>query len=292
MSISVARNPMLRMHSSYMIVKSLWIVPLFIQPCRCRVAAATQTCVHRMTSCIAVLGCGLHARQARDPLRLAYGLRRFFGGFGFGMGGEEEETTPKGNDVFVELEVSLRDLYLGQQFEVRPLARTMQAFKHIAAALVLGFDRTLAEGTGCRLHDISFRRGMSHASHPCLQARMCALSASYGAVATDCLSRVLLLTEVTVGARRAMWDGMRCDAHLFSITSKEHVCLAVQVVRDKNVVKPARGTRQCNCKNKMVTRQLGPGMFQQYQTQVRQERRSLRHLRLCWSRGHVTQMSG
>ncbi len=42
-----------------------------------------------------------------------------------------------------------------------------------------------------------------------------------------------------------------------------------QVVRDKNVVKPARGTRQCNCKNKMVTRQLGPGMFQQYQTQAR-----------------------
>ncbi len=38
------------------------------------------------------------------------------------MGGEEEETTPKGNDVFVELEVSLRDLYLGQQYEVRPPA--------------------------------------------------------------------------------------------------------------------------------------------------------------------------
>jgi DnaJ family protein B protein 11 len=45
-------------------------------------------------------------------------LCRFFGGFGFGMGGEEEEATPKGNDVFVELEVSLRDLYLGNHFEV------------------------------------------------------------------------------------------------------------------------------------------------------------------------------
>ena len=42
----------------------------------------------------------------------------------------------------------------------------------------------------------------------------------------------------------------------------------MQVVRDKNVVKPAKGTRQCNCRNKMVTRQLGPGMFQQYTTQV------------------------
>ena len=34
------------------------------------------------------------------------------------MGGDEEEATPKGNDVFVELEVSLRDLYLGNHFEV------------------------------------------------------------------------------------------------------------------------------------------------------------------------------
>ena len=44
---------------------------------------------------------------------------RFFGG-GFGFGGqeEEEEQTPKGNDVHVELEVTLRDLYLGAAFTV------------------------------------------------------------------------------------------------------------------------------------------------------------------------------
>lgn len=41
----------------------------------------------------------------------------------------------------------------------------------------------------------------------------------------------------------------------------------LQVTRDKNVIKPAKGKRQCNCKNKMVTKQLGPGMFQQFQTQ-------------------------
>ncbi len=41
----------------------------------------------------------------------------------------------------------------------------------------------------------------------------------------------------------------------------------MQVTRDKNVIKPAKGKRQCNCKNKMVTRQLGPGMYQQYTTQ-------------------------
>lgn len=39
----------------------------------------------------------------------------------------------------------------------------------------------------------------------------------------------------------------------------------VQVVRDKNVIKPAPGTRECNCRNKIITRQLGPGMFQQMQ---------------------------
>ena len=38
-----------------------------------------------------------------------------------------------------------------------------------------------------------------------------------------------------------------------------------KVVRDKNVIKPAPGTRECNCRNKVITRQLGPGMFQQMQ---------------------------
>ena len=33
------------------------------------------------------------------------------------------------------------------------------------------------------------------------------------------------------------------------------------------MIKPAKGTRQCNCKNKVVTRQVGPGMYQQYQSQ-------------------------
>ena len=44
-----------------------------------------------------------------------------------------------------------------------------------------------------------------------------------------------------------------------------------KVVRDKNVVKPAPGTRKCNCKQKVVTQQMGPGMYQQYTTQGRQE---------------------
>ena len=38
-------------------------------------------------------------------------------------------------------------------------------------------------------------------------------------------------------------------------------------MRDKPVARPAKGTRKCNCRNKVVTRQLGPGMFQQFQQQ-------------------------
>ncbi|KAI7839136.1 hypothetical protein COHA_007139 [Chlorella ohadii] len=83
---------------------------------------------------------------------------QFFGQFGFGFGGEQqEEQTPKGNNVVVVLEVSLKDLYLGNQFKV---------------------------------------------------------------------------------------------------------------TRDKSVWKPAPGTRKCNCKQKVVTQQIGPGMYQQYTTQV------------------------
>ncbi|KAL6782477.1 hypothetical protein ACKKBG_A06930 [Auxenochlorella protothecoides x Auxenochlorella symbiontica] len=83
---------------------------------------------------------------------------QFFGGFGFGGHGQQEEPqTPKGDDVVINLEVSLEDLYLGRQFKV---------------------------------------------------------------------------------------------------------------VRDKGVLKPASGTRKCNCKNRVVTNQVGPGMYQQYTTQV------------------------
>jgi DnaJ family protein B protein 11 len=45
-----------------------------------------------------------------------------------------------------------------------------------------------------------------------------------------------------------------------------------KVTRDKPVAKPAPGVRQCNCRNKVVTRQLGPGMFQQFQQQECQVR--------------------
>ncbi|KAI7697331.1 DnaJ -like protein subfamily B member 11 [Sarcoptes scabiei] len=42
----------------------------------------------------------------------------------------------------------------------------------------------------------------------------------------------------------------------------------VELIRNKVVYKPASGTRKCNCRQEMVTRQLGPGRFQMMQQQV------------------------
>lgn len=42
----------------------------------------------------------------------------------------------------------------------------------------------------------------------------------------------------------------------------------VEVVRSKGVYKPGKGTRKCNCRQEMVTRQLGPGRFQMLQQAV------------------------
>lgn len=42
----------------------------------------------------------------------------------------------------------------------------------------------------------------------------------------------------------------------------------VELVRNKGVYKPGKGTRKCNCRQEMVTRQLGPGRFQMMQQSV------------------------
>jgi len=42
----------------------------------------------------------------------------------------------------------------------------------------------------------------------------------------------------------------------------------VEFVRNKPVARPASGTRKCNCRQEMVTRQMGPGRFQMTQQQV------------------------
>eukprot|EP01025_Chloroclados_australasicus_P044880 TRINITY_DN4890_c0_g1_i1.p2 TRINITY_DN4890_c0_g1~~TRINITY_DN4890_c0_g1_i1.p2 ORF type:complete len:252 (-),score=29.75 TRINITY_DN4890_c0_g1_i1:412-1167(-) len=45
----------------------------------------------------------------------------------------------------------------------------------------------------------------------------------------------------------------------------------LKIMRTKSVLKPTSGTRKCNCRNKVVTKQLGPGMFQQFTTKECQE---------------------
>mmetsp|Transcript_27989 Transcript_27989/g.68865 ORF Transcript_27989/g.68865 Transcript_27989/m.68865 type:complete len:352 (-) Transcript_27989:114-1169(-) len=53
----------------------------------------------------------------------------------------------------------------------------------------------------------------------------------------------------------------------------------LKVGRDKDIIKPAKGKRKCNCKQKMVTRQLGPGMFQQYAKEECEECENVRMAR-------------
>ncbi|KAL2934833.1 DnaJ protein ERDJ3B [Bienertia sinuspersici] len=42
----------------------------------------------------------------------------------------------------------------------------------------------------------------------------------------------------------------------------------LKVWREKNVIKPASGKRNCNCRNEVYHRQIGPGMYQQITEQV------------------------
>jgi len=42
----------------------------------------------------------------------------------------------------------------------------------------------------------------------------------------------------------------------------------VEITRNKPIAKPATGTRRCNCRQEMVTKQLGPGTFQMTQQNV------------------------
>lgn len=44
--------------------------------------------------------------------------------------------------------------------------------------------------------------------------------------------------------------------------------LLIKVTRNKPVIKPAPGNRQCNCRQEMVTKKLGPGRFQMMQQNV------------------------
>ncbi|ENN76197.1 dnaJ homolog shv-like [Dendroctonus ponderosae] len=42
----------------------------------------------------------------------------------------------------------------------------------------------------------------------------------------------------------------------------------IEITRNKPVIKPSHGTRQCNCRQEMITKSLGPGRFQMMQQTV------------------------
>lgn len=57
---------------------------------------------------------------------------------------------------------------------------------------------------------------------------------------------------------------MRIRASLKDFYVGRHITLT----RVKGVYEKTTGTRQCNCRMKTVTKQLGPGMIQQFQQRV------------------------
>ncbi|KAG1712152.1 DnaJ shv [Nymphon striatum] len=57
------------------------------------------------------------------------------------------------------------------------------------------------------------------------------------------------------------------DSELRSLDCKYFILFRL-VSRYKPTIKPARGTRKCNCRQEMVTKQLGPGRFQMSQQMV------------------------
>lgn len=65
------------------------------------------------------------------------------------MGGDEEEQTPKGDDVRVDLEVTLKDLYLGHQFKARitPLDVALEQTRHMRRDVGCGIPIRFLTGT-------------------------------------------------------------------------------------------------------------------------------------------------
>eukprot|EP00243_Klebsormidium_subtile_P000473 TRINITY_DN107_c0_g2_i1.p1 TRINITY_DN107_c0_g2~~TRINITY_DN107_c0_g2_i1.p1 ORF type:complete len:348 (+),score=92.60 TRINITY_DN107_c0_g2_i1:216-1259(+) len=59
--------------------------------------------------------------------------------------------------------------------------------------------------------------------------------------------------------------------HLQATLEDLYMGSSYKVYREKAVYKPAPGKRKCNCKSKVITKQIGPGMFQQFPQQTCEE---------------------
>ena len=62
--------------------------------------------------------------------------------------------------------------------------------------------------------------------------------------------------------------GANIDMDLYVTLEELYIGNFVELTHNKPVMKPAHGTRRCNCRQEMVTRSLGPGRFQMTQQQV------------------------
>lgn len=70
------------------------------------------------------------------------------------------------------------------------------------------------------------------------------------------------------GGEREVPKGADIVMDLWVSLEELYVGNFVELTHNKPVMKPAKGTRKCNCRQEMVTRSLGPGRFQMTQQQV------------------------
>lgn len=142
--------------------------------------------------------------------------------------------------MIVELEVSLRDLYLGASFQVRDV--------HVVHSQHI-FIPSLQHGQ----QGLSLCQSYIGASIQLQQTH-----GRLGLMSTACQS---VPTHAALVAISPHAEAARCTHRARLIRNSMHTpCGDPQVTRDKNVIKPAPGKRECNCKARVVTRQLGPGM--------------------------------
>jgi len=70
------------------------------------------------------------------------------------------------------------------------------------------------------------------------------------------------------GGEREIPKGANIDIDIWVTLEELYVGNFVELTHNKPVMRPAKGTRKCNCRQEMVTRSLGPGRFQMTQQQV------------------------
>ena len=76
------------------------------------------------------------------------------------------------------------------------------------------------------------------------------------------------LEDLYMGGSFKVLSVIQISWFFVSFLKKSWHLLNSQVWREKNVIKPAPGKRQCNCRNEVYHRQIAPGMFQQMTEQV------------------------